>query len=80
MKRGREGTGRTLFPDQTVVAIVGVVGITQPSMTVFEFEEFVAVFSGMTSAGGGESEKRLTDSRPQTCLLVSLHGGQKNQE
>jgi len=55
---------RTLFPDQTVVAVVGVVGVTQSSMTVFEFKEFVAVFSGMPSAGGGESEKRLTDWYP----------------
>jgi len=29
-------------------------------MTVLEFEEFMAVFSGMSSAVGGESEKRLT--------------------
>lgn len=41
---------RTLFPDQTVVAVVGVVGITKSSMAVFEFEELVAVFSGMSSA------------------------------
>ena len=65
-KAGREGrwgryeVTRTLFPDQTVVAVVGVVGVTQPPMTVFEFEEFVAVFSGMSGAGGGEGKKRLT--------------------
>jgi len=43
---------RTFFPDETVVAVVGVVGVTKSSMTVFEFEELVAVFSGMSSAGG----------------------------
>ena len=59
---------RTLFPDQTVVAVVGVVGVTQPSMTVFEFKKFVAVFSGMSSAGSGESEKRLTGLVPIDVL------------
>lgn len=48
---------RTLFPDQTIVAVVGVVCITKTSMTVFEFEEFVAVFSGMASAEGGGVRK-----------------------
>ena len=52
--RGEEIVPRTLFPDQTVVTVVGVVCITKSSVTVFEFEEFVAVFSGMASAGGGE--------------------------
>jgi len=58
---------RTFFPDETVVAVVGVVGVTKSSMTVFEFEELVAVFSGMSSAGGGEGEKRLTD---QTAMVM----------
>lgn len=62
MRRGaRQRTGarvRTLFPDQAIVTVVGVVCITESSMTVFEFEEFVAMFSGMSSAEkGGESEK-----------------------
>jgi len=43
--KGWGGKGHTLFPDQTIVAVVGVVGITQPSVAVFEFEEFVAVFT-----------------------------------
>lgn len=46
-----EDTARTLFPDQTIVTVIGVVCITKSSMTVFEFEEFVAVFSGVASAG-----------------------------
>ena len=49
---GQDELARTFFPDQTVVTVVGVVGVTQSSMTVFEFKEFVAVFSGMSSAGG----------------------------
>ena len=44
-KAVEENRARTLFPNQTVVTVVGVVSITQTSMTVFEFEEFVAVLS-----------------------------------
>ena len=48
MRRGLHGSGETvltLFPDQTIVAVVRVVRITKSSVTVFEFEELVAVFS-----------------------------------
>ena len=52
---------RTLFPDQTVVAVVRIIRVTKSSMTVLEFEELVAVFSRMSSAGGSEGEKRLSE-------------------
>ena len=50
--RGERRSAPTLFPDQTIVTVVGVVCITKSTMTVLEFEELVAVFSGMSSAGG----------------------------
>jgi hypothetical protein len=57
---GGEEWARTLFPDQAIVAVVGVVCITKSSMTVLEFEKLVAVLSRMTGAGGDEGEKRVT--------------------
>ena len=37
-------------------------------MAVFKFKEFVAVFSGMSGAGGGEGEKRQRGEHPWTWL------------
>ena len=80
-QKGGERKPHTLFPDQTVVTVVGVVCITQASMAVFEFEELVAVLSRMSGAeGGGEYEKLLKGRRTWTDSLVSLHGGQKNRQ
>lgn len=71
---------RTLFPDQTIVTVVGVVCITKSSVTVFEFEEFVAVFSRMSSTGGGEVRCSQAPNNSRMPSLVSLYGGQKNRE
>jgi hypothetical protein len=55
-KRGQDGIGqrgvvpRTLFADERVVPVVGVIRITESSMGVLELEEFVAVLPGMASA------------------------------
>lgn len=53
---GQDGIGqhgvvsRTLFADERVVPVVGVVRITESSMGVLELEEFVAVLPGMAGA------------------------------
>lgn len=36
---------RTFFPDETVIAIVGVVGISKTAMGILKLEEFVTVLS-----------------------------------
>ena len=41
---------RTLFTDEGVVPVVGVVRVTESSMGVLELEEFVAVLPRMASA------------------------------
>ena len=41
---------RTLFADERVIPVVGVVRITESSMGVFELEEFVAVLPRMAGA------------------------------
>ena len=35
---------RTLFADEAVIAVVGVVCVTETSMGVFELQELVTVF------------------------------------
>ena len=43
--RGRRGGVRTLFADETVVAVVGIVGIAKTAVGVFKLEELVAVLA-----------------------------------
>ena len=40
----------TFFPDKTIIPVIGVVGITEPSMGVLEFKELVSMFAGMARA------------------------------
>lgn len=40
----------TLFANQTVIAVVGVVGVAQSASRVFEFEKLVTVSALMSSA------------------------------
>ena len=53
--RGRGGNDegsvvRTLFADERVVPVVGIVRITKSSVRVFEFEKLVAVLARVTRA------------------------------
>ena len=41
---------RTLFADERVVSVVGIVRVTKSSMRIFEFEKLVAVFARVTRA------------------------------
>lgn len=41
---------RTLFADETVIAVVRVVGITQTSVRVLELEELVAMLARVSCA------------------------------
>ena len=41
---------RTLFADERVVPIVGIVRVTKSSMRIFEFEKLVAMLARMTRA------------------------------
>lgn len=43
----------TFFPDKTVISVIGVVGVTEPSMGVLEFKELVSVFARMARALDG---------------------------
>ncbi len=42
---GNDAPRLTFFADETVVSVVGVVGISQTTMRVLEFKEFVAMFA-----------------------------------
>jgi hypothetical protein len=42
--------GRTLFADERVVPVVGIVRVTKSSMRIFEFEKLVAVLARVTRA------------------------------
>jgi hypothetical protein len=35
----------TLFTDQTVITVVGVVGVSKAAMGILKFEKFVAMFA-----------------------------------
>ena len=57
MNEGEEGRGRpmnvclrTLFADERVVPVVGVVRIAKSSVRIFEFEKLVAVLARVTRA------------------------------
>ena len=41
---------RTLFADERVVPVVGIVCVTESSMRIFEFEKLVAVLARVTRA------------------------------
>lgn len=41
---------RTLFADERVVPVVGIVRVTKSTMGIFEFEKLVAVLARMTRA------------------------------
>ena len=45
-------TIRTLFADERVVPVVGIVRVAKSSMRIFEFEELVAVLARMTRTLG----------------------------
>jgi hypothetical protein len=48
---------RTLFADERVVPVVGIVRVAESSMGVFEFEKLVAVLARVTGAFlGGRSQ------------------------
>jgi len=61
---------RTFFANQAVVAIVGIVGVAQPSMGVFELKEFMPMLARMTSARKEKKRNvraiwlKLVSSRP----------------
>jgi hypothetical protein len=44
-QRSSTDVTRTFFADETVIAVVGIVGIAQTAMRVFKLEEFVPVFA-----------------------------------
>jgi hypothetical protein len=46
----RNVTVRTLFADERVVPVVGIVRVTNSSMRIFEFEKLVPVLSRVTRA------------------------------
>jgi hypothetical protein len=45
-----ENVLRTLFADERVVPVVGIVRVTKSSMRILEFEKLVAVLARMTRA------------------------------
>jgi hypothetical protein len=75
---------RTLFADERVVPVVGVVRVTKSSVRIFEFEKLVAVLARVTRAvcDGGRGERgatRTRDAKGQSvknwqriCVLVSV--------
>jgi hypothetical protein len=40
----------TFFPDERIISVVGVVGITEPAVRVFKLEEFVTMFARVAGA------------------------------
>ena len=65
---------RTFFADQTIIPVVRVVGIAEPSVRVFKFEELVAVLARVSCAAAqisnapsGQTERAMGGN-----LLVSI--------
>ena len=62
---------RTLFADERVVPVVGIVSVAKSSMRIFKFEELVAMLARMTRASSffffslkvGEQERYACEVR-----------------
>ena len=65
---------RTLFAYQTIVAIIGVVGVSKTAMGVFKFKKFMSMFARMASARKARQVSTWTNAE-QTHSLVSTRNG-----
>lgn len=63
----------TFFANQTVVSVVGVVGISQSSMRVFKLEEFVAMFARMSSTESQFSISKMVVNIRNILVSVNHH-------
>lgn len=76
-----EGEGvmlRTLFADERVVPVVGIVRVTKSSMRILEFEKLVAVLARVTRANFcamlrvSQSAVSRQQKEDMVCVLVSV--------
>jgi hypothetical protein len=71
---------RTLFADERVVPVVGIVRVAKSSMRIFKFEELVAMLARMTRASSFFLVKRWRAGKICVWGTLNLRGGNRAEK